>query len=274
MDQRSETEAPERSYGGVRWASRNGISGWCHVWSDGTILPVLRGFDGGEDGGEDDDTGTDDTEDDGGEDDDDEDIDAKEKDPGKLRSRIKELCDENASWRTKLKGVRAERDTAQSELADAKTKIKDLEDGKGGGDDALKARISELETANAQLTKDNDTLKGEASKGKVEKQVSAVATKLNIEDDMDYIMYVLERNEMLSVDEDGDIEDLNINLKRLLKKGKLSVASGDDGDDSEDDEGATSGASRSTGKSFNGRKKSSATTDRAKLLDKYPALRR
>lgn len=271
-DQRSEDDQMPRLYTGCLW--RDGR--WCHTWSDGTALPVLSGRDEGDED-EDDDAdsgGADDG--DGDEDDDDED------DKGVKNPRIKKLSDENAKYRNQRNNVRKERDDARTEATTLKAKISDLETQlkDGGSDEKLKSRVTELEGQVKSIGDERDDLKGkldkangEIAKVNVNSQIEDVAKRLKVKEPVKIVRYLLEDAKLLTVDEDGDVEDLERNIKKLLKSKELNVLSEDDEDDDDDDESA-SGGSRSSGRPMNRPKKKGDGLDRTTLEKKFPALRR
>lgn len=276
--QRVEATDEERPFMlGIRWMSFGGRSGWFHSWSDGTVLPVLTGRDEDDNSGDDDNDSGDDDDNTDDEDDDDSDDDSDDDDgdkpKGKESKRVKELSDENAKWRNKHKARLQERDAAITRAEAAEAKVAKLEKD-GGGDETLKARVTELETEVKTLRGERDELQGKVQKAAVQSQVAEAMEKLGIADDVKYVMYVLNDNNQLKVDDDGDIEDLIPVLKKHLKSKTFDkVSSGDEADDSSAD-GDGSGAPRRTRSKSSKRKVSSQGLDRATLEAKYPALRR
>lgn len=260
---------------GIRWMSVNGRSGWCNVWSDGTVLPILSGHDDGDDGGDDGsgDDGNDDG--DGDEDDDDDDEDDDDKDlSDAAKARIKELSDEAAKHRVNRNKARTERDEARTELATVKAELAKLKKD-GAGDETGKARITELEETVKTLTKERDDLLGDKQERDVERQVAAVIKDLKVDEDADYVVFQLRKRKMLKVDDDGEVEDLKSNVRSLVKDGTFAklAAGGGEGDGSDGNGEGTSGARRTRSKSSK-QKPNSQGLDRASLEKKYPALRR
>lgn len=245
----------------------------CHVWNDGTKMPALFGFDADEDGdGDGDDGDADEDGDDGDDDDDDDDDDLdKIKDPKRRRA-----ARQAAQYRTQRNAARTERDTLKAKVTDLETKLRDAE-AKGSGDEALKARITTLESELSDAVKRADKAEGAQRQTSIQRQVTTAIRegKERFQEDDEVIMILLERNGMLEADEDGVVDDLDKSLRRLKRLGKIHVVSDDedDEDDDEDDKRA-SGSKKSSGRTFNGKKKASDTYDRKALEEKFPALKR
>lgn len=261
----------------------DGRSVRCHVWGDGSLTPVFSGGAGDDDddsGG----TGDDDDDDASGDDDekgkgkgkpgDDDDDDDGDDDADIKNPKIKKLSDENAKIRVQRNKAREARDEAlekvselETENADLKKQLKD-----GGSDDKLK---EQLDTANEKIAELEAQLEEQGNvitMSTIEKQVDSVRADLKIKDSTEFVMFLLDKNDLLEVDEDGEIEDLEKHLKRFKKQGKLSVVSDDEDDEDDDDD--KGGASGSSGRSFrrNGNK-GKGGLDRAALEKKFPALR-
>lgn len=258
---------------GVRWID----GAWSNVWSDGVVLPILSG--GAPE--DDDDTGNEDENDDDeneDEDDDDDDEGEDDKDKGKKKklseSERQRLSREAAKYRTQRNTAREARDEARAKITTLEAKVSDLQKkvDAGGSDDSLKERVAELEKTlserEAELDKERKTNRSTS----IDRQVSSAVSDLKIKEDADMVRYLLEKNEMLEVDdESGDIEDLEKSLKRLIKRGKLTVVSDEDDDDDDDEDDKPSSSGRSRSKS---RDKSKNGLDRESLTKKFPALRR
>jgi hypothetical protein len=266
----------------------------CHRWLDGTILPLLSGGDGegdGDDGGDDgdgddgsddgedgdgdgDDSGTDDGADDDDDEDGEEDDAALDKinDPDKLRTMLKgarntaqKASRQAAKYRTMRNKARGERDSERTAHEATKTELNDLK-AKGTTDDTSKATI-------AQLTKERDDLKAEAAKlnaaqaeAAAERTVAEEMSDLGIEGDPEYAILKLRKANLWNVDEDGDIEDLTVNLKKLVRKGVLTKKSTSGGNGAN---GVKSGRTNTA----KGRKPNDKV-DRNVLAKKYTALNR
>lgn len=239
------------------------------------MLPVLSGHEDPPNPNPDDETEEEEEDDETEDDDDDDDEDEATKgikDP-KVKSKIKELSDEAAKHRVSRNKARTERDEARTKLAEVTKELEDLKKS-GGTDETLKTRNTELETEVAKLKKDLDDANKSIRSSGVERQVSKAVEDLKIDATPKYVIWLLGEEDMLDVDEDGDVEDLQRNLKKLIKSKSLKIVSDDDGDDSDDDDDATSGARQSSSKSFNSKRKGNAALDRKTLEEKYPALRR
>jgi len=291
MDLRSE-EATERYHLGIRWGTLNGRSGWMHVWSDGTTLPVIAGCAPDDDDADDDDDDAgkkgakddkDDDDDDEEEEDEDEDDDDDEEDPDKIKDpKRRESARQAARYRVQRNEARKARDGLKTKLAEVEKELKDLRE-KGSGDETLKARVKELEKSVDEKDAEIKQLSKAATDAKVRASVSSVRDELKVKDDLDYVMYVLDRNDLTPKvdDEDGTVDDVEVKrtIRKLIKRKKLNVTSGDDGkddeEDDEEDERSSGGSSRrSAPKSFNSEKKGKGASGKslAQLAEKYPAL--
>lgn len=274
MDLRSESE--ELLYRGILPVAMSGRIVPCHAWADGTLLPVLAGFDdpdpdddGDDDDGDDDDAGTDDEDAD-----DDDDGDDDDEDPDKIKDpKRRDAARQAARYRVQRNEAREARDQARSEVTDLKAKLKAAE-AAGSGDDSLKERIKELEadvaSKDAKLSELESASKGVAT----ERQVRAVASEMNISEDAELIMFRLNKAGV-KADEDGQIDNLKQHLRKLIRRGKLSVKDGDDDDgegDVDDDTTRTSG--RSSGRTMNGKRKSKTVLDQKSMEARFPAIRR
>lgn len=275
------TDPDDAVYLGVVPVAISGTVVRCHVWDDGTELPVLVGFDGDDDSGDDD---GDEGDDEGDEDENDEDDDDDEDDPDKIKDpKRRRAAKQAASYRIQRNKARQERDELKTKLTEASDKIKQLEKD-GAGDDALKTKISDLEKERDELKAEVDRLSKANRAVSIERQVRDTVKdeKLNLKEDTDYVLWLLDKQGMLDVDEDGEVEDLAKNLKKLVKSGKLHVVDDDDEDDDEADEegdgkdkAGTSGTAKKSGRRDAGRRRTSKEDhSRAALEKKYPALRR
>lgn len=267
MDLRSTPMTEMTSGPVVRWLNGR----WCYAWSDGTIIPAMYGFDNDD---ADDDDDTDDTED---EDDDDDDDEEGDDTGGSAKSKSSKSAQrasrQAAKYRNERNTLRTERDDLKRQLEEANTKLKD-----GTGDETAKARITELETENAQLKEQLGEVSSTIAKQNMSKQVGDLKDTLDISDNEDFVLWLIENKSDLEADDDGEFDERELKtfLKRQVKKGTLSVASGDDDDeDDEDDDESASGARTASSRRFNGKKKQRKDgLDRASLEAKFPALRR
>lgn len=262
VDQRSETNE-ELLYRGILPVAMSGRLVRCHAWSDGTVLPVLVGFD-------DPDPDPDPDPDDDPDDDDDDDAD----DPANIKDpKLKAASQEAAKYRVQRNEARSARDALRTEVADLKTKLKEAET-KGAGDESLKTRIAELEAEVKEKDTKLSELGSELKGTKVARQVASAVADLKIKDDPKYVLFLLNQEGLDETDEDGEIEELPKILKRLIKSKDLKVRTDEDEDDDDPDDDTPQSSGRSSGRTMNGKRKSKADLDRATLEKKYPALRR
>jgi hypothetical protein len=265
MDQRSS----EAAYLGVQWMPYFGQMRRCYVWSDGVILPAIFGGDGEGDEGDEGEEG-----DEEGEDEDEDEDDEDEDDPDSIKNpKLRKASKEAARYRRQRNESREKLKKAEESSKDKDTKIKDLEKqiADGAGDEDLKKRVGELEE---ELKGTNEELEKERASNrstKVGRQVAAACEELRVKEDPEIVEVLLQRNDMLEVDDDGEVDDLERNIKRLIKKGKLTELSEDD--EEEDDERRETSGSRS-GRSFKPKKTKKGNLDKAALEAKFPALRR
>jgi hypothetical protein len=291
-------------YLGIQRMTVDGVEVPTHVWSCGLTMPVIAGGDGdgsGGDGGQGgagtgaggNGTGSGSGSGDGGQggsggdggqggDDDDDDIDLDDPDAIKAIKdpKRREAAKQAAKYRVRANERTKERDEAVKRATDLDAKVKDLEQKlkDGSSDSELKGRVTTLEAEVTRLTGERDALqkKVEDSQGKLQKvavsrQVADAVTELKIEESADFVMFLLDTSGQLSVDDEGDVEDLSRNLKKLIKAGKLKVVS-DDGEGSSGGGGGNASGSSSSSKGHNG-PKGSGGLDRAALEAKFPALR-
>jgi hypothetical protein len=255
----------------------NGI--FCHRWLDGTSSPVFRG--GATDGNSDGDGGGDGDKSDGDESDD-EDDDDEDDDSGKSKDDEKKpdnrLSRENAKYRIRAKERTAQRDAAIAERDEARAELEKLKKD-GVTDEATKKRLQELEDEVKTLRAERAKAQAERMEADLERSVAEALEDLDIDCEADVALSRLRKNGV-QPDDEGEIEDLDKHLKRLLKKGvfKKIVASGDEDEDEDDGDKASSGAGATrSGRpvtSRNGKPKKGAAYDKAALAKKYPALRR
>jgi hypothetical protein len=252
----------------------------CHRWSDGTVLPILSGSDGEDDGSGDDDGGDDDdgADDDDGDDDDDEGGDGDEDDDDDDSKRkpsaksVNKAHRDAAKYRTRLRDERTAHTATKEKLTAAEAKVAKYEKD-GVTDEATKTKIAEMETELSELRKFKEQREEADAEQSRFRQVEEELDELKLTGlDPDYVITKLRKSGMLTIDDDGEIEDLNANLKKLLKSGVIKkVTSGDDDNDGNDT--GRAGASRS-GRSVNsGQRRKKDGYDKAKLAKKYPALR-
>lgn len=270
MDLRSEAIGDELLYRGILPVAMSGRLVRCHFWEDGTVLPVLAGFDGEDDDeGEDDDAGDEEDDDTDDTDDDDDDDD----DPDKIKDvKRRKAAQQAARYRVQRNEARTARDAAKAKITELEGKLAQaVKDG--AGDETLKAKVSDLETQLAEKDTKLSELESKLKGVGVTAQVADAVKAMRIKDDVDYVVWLLGKEGLDETDEaDGKIEELDKHLKRLVKSKKLSLRDDDEDDEADDDTNRTSG--RSSGRTMNGKRKSKRNLDRATLESKYPALRR
>lgn len=239
----------EATYTGCKW--RNG--GWAHTWSDGTVLPVIRGRDEGGSGEGGDDEDEDDKDEGEGDDDDDE----GEPDPDKIKDPIaKARAETEAHWRHKSKKRVADAVAA----AEAKfARDKELE-GKAEAEKE-KARREEVEKENTELRARAD------SQALTNAFLMAGGGNRFVEADvaLDAARKLPEWKDIETDEEDGTVQGMDKVLDVLAKK-KPYLLRKDDDDSA--DEGQPSG------RPMNRQRKGKKETDETALMKKYPALRR
>lgn len=255
----------------------------CHRWLDGTTLPVLFGAsdDGGDgdgsDGDGDDDSGDGDDDDEGdgsdeGDEGEDEDDDDKS---SKSSRRIHRLSRENAKYRTQRNKFKTDLESERTAHAATKQELADLKKS-GVSDDTVKAQIATLTKERDEAQTELKALKAESQQRSQEAEVQSLLDELNIDCEADVAISRLRKNGV-TPDDDGEFEDLEAQLKKLLKKGVFRKKASDDGDDAERNgstSGGSSGASRSGRSTGNAGKRRDGKVDQTKLRQKYPALQR
>lgn len=246
----------------------------CHRWSDGTVLPTLSGSaddgdDGDGDAGDDDgDDGADD--DDDGEDGDDEDGDEDDERKPSAKSANKAHRDA-AKYRTRLRDERTAHTATKEERDALKAKVEKYEKD-GVTDETTKAKLTEQETELKELRAFKESVLAEKAEQSQTSQVKEHLDDIKDGNDPDYVILKLKKAGLYKVDQDGDIEDLEPNVKKLFKIGALKkVTSGDDDNDGNDT--GRAGASRSGRPVNSGQRRKKDGYDKAKLAKKYPALR-
>lgn len=263
-----------------------------HQWFDGALLPVLTGGagDGDGDGGDGDGDGDDDG--DGGDDDDDEDDhnltdEAKAKraakkakkdddddddDQSKMSPSARRAFRQAAKYRVANKALAGKLEEANTALTAANAKLAKYEKD-GAGD-------PELKKANETLTKERDdaraevkTLKAKDISHGINKQMEEAVEEYTLDIKPKMLRALLDSEDLLTVDDEGEVEDLARSIRKLLKSGdiKKKAARGSDGDD---DGGASSGGSSGSPMTRGGRNTKSTKTATADLIKKYPALAR
>lgn len=263
-----------------------------HRWLDGTVIPVLTGGDGDDDGGDgdgddggddsdddsgdadDDDTGDgDDDDDDESDEDDDADID-KITEPKQLqgmlkkaRSTARRAAHEAGKYRTQRNKARQERDANATALEAEKAAHNKTKEAKGG-DESLKAENTQLKAQVAELQGKVKEHTEEAQAAAAERQVGDVLAELNIDCDADVAVARLRKNG-IKPDESGEFDDLEATIKRLTRKGVFKKKSTSGGDGGTGSSGVRTGRTNGTGK-----KADKSKYDRAALAKKYPALNR
>ncbi len=227
-------------------------------------LPAIFGGDAGEEdnesGDEDQSTDEDDSSDEDSEDDDEDDGDSDNLDD-KLKGvkdekdrRIIELANEAASRRRKARELRIENEALKKAAAE-----KDRE--KNGEDENLK---QDLETATQRISKYEKVM----SKNLIE---TAILKDSSLQfHDIDTVISALNHDDIDIDLEEGTIEGLTSELKRVAKEKPFLVKSSK----KEDDKGSSRGSKGSSGNNPGGAggSKNDKAAQRAELLKKYPHL--
>lgn len=223
-------------------------------YTDGTILPVIRGgatedgFEDDDDDGSSDDSESNDDDDDG--DDEDSGEEDKSKNEAKLRS------EEAKRYRLRAKNYKAQLDKVTAELEQLKRD--------GVSDEETKRKLDEL----TKVSDERDSLRKELDLMRVGNAVRDHMSDLKLNPKRTKaILRVIDLDDV-DVEEDGTVEGVREALEQIAQDYPEWVL--DPGGDEDDDEGSrrrTSG--RSSGKP---RGKSKGGIDRNELASKFPAL--
>jgi len=263
----------------------------CHQWLDGTLLPLLAGGAGDDDGGDnDDDDGdgdgdkddSDDSDDGDGDDDakgkkksakddddDDDDDDLSKHKSASVRRAYRQATERRIALRDERTAHAAtkERETALiAEVADLKKN--------GAGDEKLKASVLKAEKERDDALAEVAKMKTEKAETAINSEIEDVIKELNVTQSLKMVKGLLREDGLLTFDENGELEkDLTRSIKKFVKNGELTVKKKNVSDD--EDEGDESGApARSSGSPM--RRNGSVRTpgNEAQLKKKYPALNR
>jgi len=266
----------------------NGIL--CHQWLDGTLLPLLAGGAGDDDGGDDDDgDGDGDADSDDGDDDGDEDDDDAKAKKKKVKDDEDDDDDDDLSKHKSASVRRAFRQATERRItikARDKT-IADLtaaaveKDAKlakyekdGAGDPELKAAKEKAEKERDEARAEVVTLKADNADKALNSEIEDIVTEMKIVQSVKMVKGLLREEGKLKFDSNGELEeDLTRSIKRFVKSGELTVKKKNVSDD--EDEGDESGApARSSGSPM--RRAGSVRTPgtESQLKKKYPALNR
>lgn len=232
-------------------------------FSDGTIVPVVRGGavdDGFDDADANTDDDTDDTDEESDDDADESDDDGDESEGTKSKGdpKLQRLSREAARHRMRAKKLRTENESLKADLKKIREEGVTDEEGK------------KLKADGAKLQQDNEALQLEVKTLKVGQSIRDEMQNLNLNPKKAKAIVKLIELDDIDVDEDGEVSGVVEALEAVAQDYPEWVMSqGDDDDDKGNGNGRSSGQS-----SRKPTRKKASGVDKAKLMQQFPALGR